>query len=92
MNWPLLETQCFEFLGHGRNAIHAIEIELHCRGPALHDHLLENPGSSVLALTRIEHRALGVGRRRLSGRIGEFRFGWGEENDERKNQGSEGFL
>ena len=77
--------QRFEFWVYGRNAIQTIEIELHCRGPAFHDHLLKNPGGPVLALTRIERLA-------LRNRNGGSRVGWDEENDERENEGSEGFL
>ena len=84
--------QRFEFWVHGRNAIQTIEIELHCGGPALHDHLLKNPGGPVLALTRIERWALEIGRWALRNGIGGSRVGWGEESDERENEDSEGFL
>jgi hypothetical protein len=79
-------------LGSGRSAVQTIEDELHCRGPALYDHPLKNPGDAVLALMRIERWALGVGRWALSNGIGGARVKSAKQNNERENEGNQGFL
>ena len=72
MNWPLRRNAiASNFWAMDVIPFRRLRFELHCRGPALHDHLLKNPGGPVLALTRIERWALGVGVERCATGLAE---------------------